>query len=106
MDSGSRSIQSLFSLTINSGVTLTIQPGTTIYLASGANLTVASGGRLLAEGTPTSPITFTRAPGTAASWGGIVVNGAAGSPGKRVSLTLTWNSMVPLASIPPAELSF
>ena len=51
-------------LTVNNGVTLTIQPGTTVYLASGVGITVAAGGRILAEGTETAPIRFTRAPGS------------------------------------------
>jgi hypothetical protein len=73
------------SITIPSGVTLTIQPGTTVYLNSGANITVANGGRLLAEGTPTAPIIFTRTPGTTVRWGGIVINGGAGSPETRIT---------------------
>ena len=73
------------SLTIPAGVTLTIQSGTTVYLDSGVNLTVANGGRLLAEGTELAPIHFTRLPGTAASWGGIVVNGGVGSPETRIA---------------------
>ncbi len=72
-------------ITINSGATLTIDPGTTVYLGSGANLTVNNGGRLLAEGTEAAPIRFTRAPGTTALWGGIVINGAVGSPETRIS---------------------
>jgi hypothetical protein len=72
-------------LTINSGATLTIQPGTTVYLNSGVNVTVANGGRLLAEGTETAPIRFTRAPGTTAPWGGITINGGAGSPETRLT---------------------
>ncbi|MGC9035452.1 MAG: lamin tail domain-containing protein [Verrucomicrobiia bacterium] len=73
------------SITIPSGSTLTIQPGTTIYLNSGANITVTNGGRLLAEGTPTAPIRFTRTPGTTARWGGITINGGAGSPETRIA---------------------
>ena len=73
------------SLTINSGATLTIQAGTTLYLGSGVNVTVASGGRLLAEGTATAPIRFSRTPGTSTSWGGITINGGAGSPETRIA---------------------
>jgi hypothetical protein len=69
-------------LTINAGVTLTIQPGTTVYLNSGVNITVANGGRILAAGTDTARIRFAPAPGVA-TWGGITVNGAAGSPESR-----------------------
>ena len=64
------------SLTVPAGVTLTIEPGTTVYLASGVDLTVNNGGRMVAEGTATAPIRFSRAPGTTASWGGIVINGS------------------------------
>ncbi len=73
------------SLTVASGATLTIQPGTSIYLSSGVNFTVANGGRLLAEGTEMEPIVFTRDPATFTSWGGVVVNGAAGSPETRIA---------------------
>jgi hypothetical protein len=73
------------SLTISSGATLTIDPGTTVYLGSGANLTIANGGRLLAEGTEAAPIRFTRAPGASANWGGIVIDGAVGSPETRIA---------------------
>src|SRR5512146_3444231 len=66
------------SLTVPAGCTLTIEPGVEVYLASGVNLTVANGGRLLAEGTETQGIRFTRSPGTNASWGGLTINGAGG----------------------------
>ncbi len=72
-------------LTIASGATLTIQPGTTVYLGSGVNVTVANGGRILAEGTETAPIRFTRAPGTATTWGGMTINGGANSPETRLA---------------------
>jgi len=68
------------SLTVASGATLTIEPGTTVYLGSAVNFTVANGGRLLAEGTASAPIRFTRPPGTSANWGNLTVNGAVGSP--------------------------
>ena len=71
-------------LTINSGATLTIQAGTTVYLASGVNLAVNSGGRLLAEGTDTAHIRFTRVPGST-NWGNLTVSGAAGSPETRLA---------------------
>jgi hypothetical protein len=73
------------SLTVASGGTLAIEPGTTVYFDSGVNLTVANGGRLLAEGTEFAPIRFTRAPGGTATWGGITVNGGAGSPETRLA---------------------
>lgn len=71
-------------LTVSAGSTLTIEPGTTIYLNSEVNFTVASGGRMLAEGTPTAPIRFTRAPGSGVRWGGIDIAGTTGSPEIRL----------------------
>ena len=71
-------------LTVASGATLTIQPGASVYFASAASLVVANGGRLLAEGTESAPIHFTRAPGTTIAWGGITINGGAGSPETRI----------------------
>ena len=68
-------------LTIPDKRTLTIQPGVTVYLGSGVSITVADGGRILAEGTAAQGIRFTSPPGSNASWGGITINGAAGSPG-------------------------
>ena len=73
------------SLTVGSGATLTILPGTTVYLNSGVNLIVANGGRIVAEGTPEQPIRFSRLPGTSTSWGGITINGGAGSPETRIT---------------------
>ena len=70
-------------LTVNSGTTLTIEPGTTIYLASGAGITVAGGGRIIAEGTASKPIHFTRAPGSTGNGGTITVNGMPGAPETR-----------------------
>ncbi len=69
-------------LTVNAGITLTILPGTTVQLASGVNITVANGGRIVADGTDTQRIRFTRIPG-GANWGGITINGGAGSPTNR-----------------------
>jgi len=71
-------------LTVNAGVTLTIQAGTTVFLNSGVNLVVANGGRLVAEGTDTARLRFMPAPGGGA-WGGIVINGAVGSPQSRIA---------------------
>ena len=73
------------SLTVNSGATLTIEPGTTVYLGTNVNVNVAIGGRILAEGTPTAPIRFTRSPDAAHTWGGIAINGGPGSPETRFS---------------------
>jgi hypothetical protein len=61
-------------LTIPAGRTLTINPGTTVYLASGVSITV--NGTLVANGTDTQRIRFTRTPGSATSWGGIVFSGS------------------------------
>ncbi len=63
-------------LTIGNGATLTIQPGTTVYLAAGAGITVSGTGRLLAEGTESQHIRFTRPPAGAGTWGQIFLNGA------------------------------
>ncbi|HYV27454.1 MAG TPA: hypothetical protein VFA77_07965, partial [Candidatus Eisenbacteria bacterium] len=71
-------------VTIDSGVTLIIEPGTTVQLDSGLGINIANGGRLLAEGTASAPILFTRSP-TAANWGHITINGAAGSPETRIA---------------------
>lgn len=67
-------------LTVNNGVTLTIEPGTTVYLGAGIGITVAAGGRIVAEGTETQPIRFTRAPGGTGNGGTITINGQAGAP--------------------------
>jgi hypothetical protein len=63
-------------ITIGDGATLTVQPGTTVYLAAGVSITVSGTGRLLAEGTDSAHIRFTRMPGTAGTWGQIWLNGA------------------------------
>ncbi|HEX2749288.1 MAG TPA: lamin tail domain-containing protein, partial [Verrucomicrobiales bacterium] len=67
-------------LTVNSGTTLTIQPGTSVYLNSGVTMTVAAGGRIVAEGSESQPIRFTRAPGGTGNGGTITINGQAGAP--------------------------
>lgn len=57
-------------LIVPAGVTLTIEPGVELYFAPGTSLIVY--GRLLAEGTPTQRILFTRRDeGT--SWGAIAI---------------------------------
>ncbi|HEY5910104.1 MAG TPA: lamin tail domain-containing protein [Verrucomicrobiae bacterium] len=55
-------------ITVPAGVTLTIQPGTTVYFDNGVGLTI--NGQLLAQGTPTRRIRFTRTPGTTGHWAG------------------------------------
>lgn len=72
-------------ITVASGVTLTIEPGTTVQVDAGINIVVANGGRLLAEGTATSKILFTRAASSTGMWGNITVMGAPGSPETRIS---------------------
>jgi hypothetical protein len=71
-------------LTVPSGVTVTIEPGVTLEFNSGQSLIIANGGRLLAEGTSNAPIHFTRA-GTSGYWGNLTINGAVGSPETRVT---------------------
>lgn len=71
-------------LTIAPGAALRLEPGTTVFLDPGVNLVVADGGRLLAEGTAEAPIRFARTPGGAGAWGGLTVNGSAGSPESRL----------------------
>jgi hypothetical protein len=76
------------SLTVANGVTLTIEPGTTVWLGSSTstvNFTIASGGALHAEGTEAQPIRFMAPPGAAYQWGGLIINGAAGTPQTRIA---------------------
>ncbi len=61
-------------LSVPVGVTLTIEPGTTVYVADGVVIDVT--GRILAEGTPTQRIRFTRMPGSTGSWDGITLDEA------------------------------
>ena len=61
-------------ITVASGVTLTIEPGITVLFDPGLGLTV--NGRLLAEGTPTDRITFTRS-GVSGTWNQILFNASA-----------------------------
>jgi hypothetical protein len=56
-------------LSVPLGRTLTIEPGATLYFAQDATLNIS--GRLVAEGTGTHRIRFTRLPGTVNTWGGI-----------------------------------
>ncbi len=75
---------------VNDGQILTIEPGTVIKGRSGqgANasaLVVARGGKILAEGTPTSPIIFTAESDDLSNplnvrglWGGLIILGKAG----------------------------
>lgn len=73
------------SLTVAAGATLTIEPGTTIYLGAGVNFTVANGGKLVAEGTEIAPIVFAKDLAAGSNWGGLVINGSAGSPETRIA---------------------
>ena len=58
-------------VTVGNGATLVVQPGAALYLSSGVILNVTGTGRLLAEGTETQRIRFTRAPGSAGNWGSL-----------------------------------
>ncbi|MCS6803477.1 MAG: right-handed parallel beta-helix repeat-containing protein, partial [Dehalococcoidia bacterium] len=64
------------SIAINANQTLTITPGTTLRFKNDAYLVAAPNGRLVAEGTPSQPITFTSALTTPApgSWAFITFN--------------------------------
>ena len=55
------------SVTVNSTATLTIEPGTTVYFPAGVSITVSGGGRVLAEGTASNHIHFTKTP-TGGNW--------------------------------------
>lgn len=57
-------------ITVPAGSTLTIQAGTTVYFDSNVGLTVS--GRLLASGTESQQIRFTRQPGTGNLWRNLV----------------------------------
>jgi hypothetical protein len=56
-------------ITVAAGATLTIEPGTTFYFEQGTGFIV--NGRLVAEGTETQRIRFTRAPSASTTWSGI-----------------------------------
>lgn len=75
------------SILIPAGRTLTIDPGVNVYLGAGVSLVVADGGCLLAEGTATQGIRFTRAPGASAGWDGLTIEGSVGSPETRLVYT-------------------
>lgn len=67
-------------VTVPAGARLTIEPGATVFFAAGTGLDVR--GQLVAAGTPTNRIRFTRAPGTTNptnSWAGLVFRGTAAS---------------------------
>jgi hypothetical protein len=69
-------------ITVNPGVTLTIEPGVHVLFGSGLSFTV--NGRVLAEGDATNRIVFSRAPGSAGTWGGITIAGGAASPESQI----------------------
>lgn len=56
-------------VTVPAGSVLTIDPGTSVYFASGATLTIS--GQLLAEGTHSQRIRFTKTPGATGNWGNL-----------------------------------
>ncbi|MCC6233451.1 MAG: lamin tail domain-containing protein, partial [Verrucomicrobiales bacterium] len=71
-------------LTVQGTATLRIEAGTTIQFAPGADLVIGPSARLLVYGTPEAPVRFTRAPGSTAAWGGVLIQGAAGSPESEI----------------------
>lgn len=64
-------------LTVPAGVTLTIEPGVTVQFAAGAGIAV-NAGQLIAAGTPSQRIKFTRQPG-GGSWAGFAFSNTAQS---------------------------
>lgn len=69
-------------LIVRDGVTLTIPAGTTIEAVAGGTgiyVLVERGGKIIADGTPEAPITFTSnaASPSAGDWGGVIINGRA-----------------------------
>jgi len=69
-------------LLVKSGVTLTIPAGMTIECLAGGTdvyLLVEKGGKIIADGEPNAPITFTSSAASpqAGDWGGIIINGQA-----------------------------
>lgn len=71
-------------LTIAANSVLTIDPGTTVMLNNGVSMTM--NGALRAEGATNAPILFTRSAG-GSRWGGITINGGAGSSETRITWT-------------------
>ena len=62
------------------GVTLTIEPGTNILAASDGALLITRGSQIMAEGTPTAPITFSSLDDGfdgLGEWGGVIIQGFA-----------------------------
>jgi hypothetical protein len=59
-------------ITVAAGATLTIEPGTTFYFEQSTGFIV--NGRLVAEGTETQRIRFTRSPSANTTWSGIRFN--------------------------------
>lgn len=69
-------------LLVKSGATLTIPAGMTINTLAGGTdvyLLVEKGGKIIADGEPNAPITFTSSAASpqAGDWGGIIINGQA-----------------------------
>ncbi|HEV8293514.1 MAG TPA: hypothetical protein VGP94_16375, partial [Tepidisphaeraceae bacterium] len=60
-------------VTVPSGATLMVLPGTSLFFDAGAGINI-NGGRLLAEGTETNKIRFTRTPGVTTPWNGLQFN--------------------------------
>ncbi len=83
-------------LTVASAATLTIEPGVDVLFNQGLGITVD--GRLVAEGTDTNPIRFSRTAG-ATAWGGLTINGYDGSPETRIRYAhFEFNGSVPIHS--------
>jgi hypothetical protein len=68
---------------VSQGVTLTIQPGV-IVQSAGPNGGLSVNGTLIATGTPTQAITFTRQFTTTSQWLGIQLNGSATASNRSV----------------------
>ncbi|MGQ8337749.1 hypothetical protein ACUNWD_14465 [Sunxiuqinia sp. A32] len=95
-------------LSVKSGATLTIPAGTTIKANKGFSnyLIVEQGGKIMAEGTASSPITFTSAEASpaAADWGGIWINGYAPISGGGTG-TAEVDATLPYGGDDPADNS-
>ncbi len=84
---------------INNGVTLEIEAGTNIRAFSTGSLLVTRGSKLMAEGSPSSPITFSSIADAdfngEGEWGGVIIQGFApqygpGNTGACFTGTDTW----------------
>ena len=92
-------------LTVASGSPSPSSPARRVYLSAGVKLTVANGGRLLAEGTDTRRIRFTRQPGSPSA-GAASPSTAAPARPRRASLMRTSSTTAPPPSIPSGGTVF